>query len=313
MSSFEALEQQFKKLEEEHAKSHEERFKQRQEQEGSMVKLANDREKLVRAVTPMPKFEQGELDRLNEFDKAALDKYLKTVRPTLVNRPPSSDLDAKRLAFLNGLQIPGMRRATPFAASLLTGEPVEPTGAQAERVIPAVKPWGDPGRIDISLKRQGSTDGWCGAARPAVFPKTVVVWFPFLADETTTWNLAALINFHGFWTLTLYPHMCKFCEVKLDVTMDVYQYFWNGTKRFSLINKRRDGLSSRYTWNEFYDQPHRFEYDVQLKADNAWWVFVRIEISLWVDVYGYNSYGELNFESGDGNYIYPIMVVATTP
>src|SRR5947207_1055920 len=128
MSNFEALERQFRSLHQESVKSYDEKLKLRQKQEDHFVRITQRREKLAREIVQPPQLDQDQIDRLSESDKAAMEEYLNSVRPALIDRPPSGHLDAKRLSFQNSLEIPGMKKSTVYATSLLASEPSELSG-----------------------------------------------------------------------------------------------------------------------------------------------------------------------------------------
>lgn len=244
-----------------------------------------------------------------------MEEYLDSIRPALINRRPLNHLDAKRHAFQNSFEIPGLKKSAVYATSLVAGDPSELADVEGEHGNPSVMLW-TPGRIQkgFSLKlRDDSHVGWCGGIPTFVFPKAAFVYFTFVPNKTDIWHLNALINFHGFYRLTLSYNaaLCRFAEVKLDVSMNVYQYFWLGAQTYHLINERQQHLGrGNYQYVLYDDYPNFLDYTAPLKADDKNFVLVQVIITISAGVYGFGSYAEINFEDGSANYIEPVTLLA---
>jgi hypothetical protein len=276
-----------------HRELHEQRGRGRQERENEFMKALG-------MLDP-------DLTRVTDQDTAALEGQLRQARESLVGRVSNPSLNAKRLAMHPALQIPNARLTTVYATSLMAGQQASLEGIEGERGNPWVMPW-NPGEIKIREIAQDGSEGLCWLARPYVPPVVADVYFAFISDKTAMWTLDACFSFSGFYVLGAVKDWwnCRDSRVTLDAQMNVYQYFWNGNRQFSLLNvESQSGVKSG-----FYDQDlQQFVYQVMLKADPDYYVFAWIRILIHADAYGKGSRSEINFREG-ANVITPLALIA---
>jgi hypothetical protein len=174
---------------------------------------------------------------------------------------------------------------------------------QGESGNPWILPY-NPEEINILQNSEGS--GWGCWAEGKPLPVRWNVWFNFVPDETSVWDLIALFGFHGFYILKAHDGLftCKEAEVFTEVKMNVYQYFWHGWKNFNLIDKDDDNIEL----TKFYDSGQLFDYTTNLKAGDSTWVLVQVSVRAYAS--GGGSYAEINFSDGAANYIKPFLLAA---
>jgi hypothetical protein len=304
MSRLADVDQQFRTLHQETVNSYEENVKRQRELHqrwnAGRQEHEEDQLKTLRAFVP-------DLDRLKTCDETVLNECMNEVRPSLMERPNQSATDAKRFALHPGMQVPSARTVPVYAASLLAGDHATLEGVEGERGNPWVLPW-NPGQIKIKDIRQDGSWGLCGWARPYVPPVIADVWFAFIPDTTAMWHFLALFNFHGFYFLQANKSFwnCKYSRATVDADLNVYQYFWNGDKKFPLL----DVESENGVKFGSYEEPLQFDYQVALKADPQYYAFAKVRITINADAYGAGSFSEINFAEGAANFIDPLVLLA---
>jgi hypothetical protein len=97
--------------------------------------------------------------------------------------------------------------------------------------------------------------------------------------------------------------LCRDSRVTLDVSLNVYQYFWFGEQTTHRLNEESD-TGFRYG---LYDVWAQFAYQAPLRADPQYYVFVRLTVA--IHATAYHGYAEINFADG-ANFIDPVEVIA---
>jgi hypothetical protein len=171
---------------------------------------------------------------------------------------------------------------------------------------PWVLPW-NPDKVKVSQSASSSEYGLCGWARAYRPPVVVDFWFAFLADSTGIWNFLALVDSFGFYLLNANRGflLCRDSRVTFDASLNVYQYFWFGEKKFPILNEESDS-GFKYGFCEEYGL---YDYQAFLRADPDYYVFLRVRMTIFVDAYGSGAWSEINFQDGEANFIKPLLLV----
>jgi hypothetical protein len=131
------------------------------------------------------------------------------------------------------------------------------------------------------------------------------VHFAFTPATTATYEMTAIVAFHGFYILRSDDswYNCRNARVKLTVSMNANQYVDIGWKTFPpLVDRDEDNVEEVTT----YDQTKFFDYTTVLKAGDP--VVVTVRGVLEAVARGGGAYAELNFEAGTANYIQPLFL-----
>src|SRR5574341_2622299 len=301
------IDRRFRKLQREAIHACEERLDVDQERRARWVNPRQRRDEQVREILRAAQIDIGRLDRFLEEDVATLEDFLRELRPPFVERSLAPHAEnAKRLARLTGLPICNRTSATVYAATLLASDPANLEGNAGQRGNPWILPF-DPSKVKIKARNRGQ--GWgCYDFGPTYGPSraSATFWFAFIPDRTARWNLLALVNWDGFYNLTANDDWrdCKHAEASVDAEMDVFQYYWNGTRRFSVLNLGADNINEA----RLIDEAGNFDYHAGLRAGDL--AFVKVTISLTVYAQGGGSYSEVNFSDGTANFLEPLILVA---
>ena len=304
MNKMQQIEVHFRELNEEVIKAYEEELKDLREQQKRRSKKLKEDEKEVRDILRDSGIAVDRLEELEHKDAQDLKNYLKEVRPKLIGRPTGMARDFKESSVVSWISSQAHSTLiSPYGASLLAPEKRFLEGVEGEVGNPWILP-NNPQDINILDISEGS--GWGCWAEGKGVPVRYNVWFNFVPDETSMWDLLALFGFHGFYILKAHDkwYNCKSAEVLVEVNMNVYQYFWHGWKSFSLIDKSDGNIELA----KLYDSGHLFDYTTNLKADDATWVVLQISIFAYAS--GGGSYAEINFSDGSANYIKPFILAA---
>lgn len=304
MDKMQEIEQEFRELNEGIVKEYEdELYDLKKQQERRRKKLQED-EKEVRDILRDSRIDVDRLEELEHKEENDLKEYLKDVRPKLIDRPTRSPMDFKERSVYASISSQACSTiVSPYGASLLAPKKSLIKHVEGETGNPWILPY-NPEEINILDISEGS--GWGCWAVGAAPPVKYNVWFNFVPDETSMWDLITIFGFHGFYILTAHDGLfnCKSAKVLAEVKMNVYQYFWHGWKNFKLIDKHDDNIEL----TKFYDSGHLFDYTTTLKAGDSTWVLV--EVSLDAFGSGSGSYAEINFSDGAANYIKPFLLAA---
>lgn len=301
------IDRRFHKLQREAIHAYEERLEMDKERREHWVKPRQRRDEQVREILRTAQIDIERLDRFLKEDGETLEDFLRELRPPFVERSSASRAqNAKRLARLTGLPICNRTSATVYAATLLASDPANLEGNAGQRGNPWILPF-NPGQVRIKARNWGQ--GWgCYDFGPTYGPSraSAAFWFAFIPDRTAMWNLLALVNLNGFYILTANDDWwdCKHAEAHVEADMDVFQYYWNGTKRFPLLNLSADNINAA----RLFDEAGNFDYQAGLRAGD--FAFVKVTISLSVHAQGGGSYSEVNFSDGTANFLEPLILFA---
>jgi hypothetical protein len=137
----------------------------------------------------------------------------------------------------------------------------------------------------------------------------VDVAFTFVPAQTASYEMTAVLAFHGFYVLRDDDGFftSKHAYVDLRVSLHVHQYVDLQSKSFPYPISRDES-----NINEFdnFDRTFFFDYTAPLRAGDPVVVTARIEIVAGAS--GSGSYAELNFADGNANYIDPLLLSVTT-
>jgi hypothetical protein len=131
------------------------------------------------------------------------------------------------------------------------------------------------------------------------------VHFEFTPATTATYEMTAVLAFHGFYILRSDDswYNCRNAKVKLTVSMNAHQYVDIGWRGFpALIDRDEDNVEEVTN----YDRTQFFDYTTVLKAGDP--VIVTVKGALDTSAHGGGAYAELNFEAGTANYIEPLFL-----
>lgn len=307
MSGIVELDTQFRPLRAECIRNFEDRVKADRAQRELWLQrsdlLASKSKSAMRAA----ELDRGQTDSLAQQDIAFVKKHLEQVRPQLTQRAVDATEQGRRSAFLNGMQLDRGRLIYPYAATVLAENQEDLRHIEGERGNPWVQPW-NPGPVKIKREQWGGGNGWCGWAQPALPTVGVTFWFPFLADTTALWWLYPVIGFHGFYYLFANKDWwnCIDCRATLDVFVNAYQYVWNGSRHVNLLNVDEDSGAKFGS----YDESPDISITTPLRNDSQYYVFVKVDVLIYVHPYGPGTYGEMNFMDGTANYIQPLVMFA---
>ncbi len=304
MDKMQEIEQQFRELNEGIVKEYEDELRDLKEQQERRRKKLQEDEKEVRDILRDSRIDVDRLEELEHKGANDLKEYLKDVRPKLIDRPTRLPMDFKeRSVYASISSQAGSTLVSPYGASLLAPKKSLIKQVEGETGNPWILPF-NPEEINILDISEGS--GWGCWATGKAPPVKYNVWFNFVPDETSMWDLITIFGFHGFYILKAHDRFnnCKSAEVLTEVKMNVYQYFWHGWKNFKLIDKDDDNIEL----TKFYDSGHLFDYTTNLKAGDSTWVLVQVSVQ--ASANGGGSYAEINFSDGTANYIKPFLLAA---
>lgn len=160
----------------------------------------------------------------------------------------------------------------------------------------------DPSQIHIKDTRHyANALCWDNRQDP---PPEFAVHFTFVPATTATYEMTAILAFHGFYVLRCDDSWwnCRDASVKLDVQMNVHQYTDDGWKDFPLLYVENQNVEEVVS----YDRTHFLDYTVGLRAGDP--VVVTVKGTVLASAHGGGAYAELNFEAGTANYIQPLFL-----
>ena len=240
------------------------------------------------------------LDREQRGDARELEAFLEEARAAMAGRQSSRGSDGKYRAEFTAQLADGIRVLPPYGAFT----PLDPPSGE----ITSGWVFTDASPIKMKDSDTGSGTGlglW--ATAKAYTPYDVV--FTFVPAVTTSYEMTAVLAFHGFYVLRSNDGFftSKHAYVDLRVSMTVHQYVDFQWKQFPYpISRDEQNI------NEFdnFDHTFFFDYTAPLRAGDPVVVTARIEIVAGAS--GSGSYAEINFADGTANYIDPLFLSVTT-
>jgi hypothetical protein len=240
------------------------------------------------------------LEREQRANAAELKKFLEEARPHLMARPDLRAQDGRYHAEFAGHVGDPVRVMPPYGAFL---PPAPDSGGITSGWVFTD---GSPIRIKDSDTGSGTGLGlW--ATTKAFTPVDVI--FTFVPAVTASYEMTAVLAFHGFYVLRSDDGFftSKHAYVDLRVTTNVHQYVDFGWKSFPYpLSRDEDNI------NEFdnFDRTFFFDSTAPLRAGDP--VVVTAKIEIVAGASGSGSYAELNFADGTANYIQPLFLSVTT-
>ena len=235
-----------------------------------------------------------------------LKEFLDEFKPAAVSRPDRGAADAKGAAVRSATFAgAGYVMFNPFAASIFVDDVSLIAPDQGESGSGAINSgWvfpEDPTRIRLMDAHQGSY--WCYQAIGQGPGPEFAVHFAFVPASTATYEMTAILAFHGFYILRSDDgyFSCKSASVRLSVQMNVNQYVDLPWKSFPALIDREESNAEEVTT---YDRTHFFDYTTVLKAGDPVVVTVKGELH----ALGDDAYAEINFQAGSANFIQPLFL-----
>jgi hypothetical protein len=308
MSRIEQLEDQFRALHRVSYQEYSESIQQAREQYEFQVSQRKGGEEQERsAIDRISHTSAEEQARVDRERQQGLKEHVQEIRSRLVERQSRQPQSSKRLAVLGQPPSHNLMSIPIYATSVMSDKTENVADIQGEHGNPWVLPW-NPEQIKISQSASGNEYGLCGWARLASSPVIADVWFAFIPFATGLWYFQPWVEFFGFYMLNAIRGflLCRDSRVTLDVSLNVYQYFWFGENSFSLLNEDSD-YGFRYG---FVDTFGHLGYSAHLRADPDYYAFLRVRISILADAYGSGAWSEINFKDGTANFIKPVALNA---
>lgn len=309
MSRTEQLETQFRAL---HGSTYQEYSQTNQQARADLeFQLSHDKdreEQERKAIYRVSHMSADDYARVDRERQEAIRGHVQQVRSQLIARPSKEAQSSKRRAALVGLATPQLTSIPIYASSVMSEEAGDVADIPGEHGNPWVLPW-NPDQVKISQTFASADYGLCGWARAYRAPVIADFWFAFLADTTGIWNFLAFVNAFGFYLLNANRGflLCRDSRVTFDASLNAYQYFWFGEKKFPILNVESDtGFKSG-----FCDEYGEYDYQAFLRADTEYFVFFRVRMTIFADAYGTGAWSEINFKDGDANFIKPLLLVAS--
>jgi hypothetical protein len=301
------LDRQFRSLQDAMVHTYEERLVQHRQRAEASQRRRQQREHQEREIMRAANVDVGRIDRLVEEDEAAANEFVQEVRPRLLQHPFMGVENANRQALRLSLQTHNSIVVPVYGATLLATDPANISGNPGVTGNPWVFPW-NPGQVKMKATDWGEGWGcWAQPRHPAdQTDAQVTFYFPFIPDQTATWDLLTLVDLMGFYIIYADDGFwtCKESAAKVQVTMDVYQYFWNGAQQFPLIDIDESNINQEQLITEYGN----YFYRVALREGD--WAFVALTVGIHTFAKGGGSYSEINFADGTGNYIVPLITAA---
>jgi hypothetical protein len=247
-------------------------------------------------------------DEENRSQEAELEKFLQEFRPQVADRRPARAAGSQDAAIRSGvLAEAGYMVLPPFASSIMTSD----TGLFAdvdglEWTSGAINSgWvfpDDPSNIRIKDSRH-YPNALCWDNRTDM-PPEFAVHFGFVPASTATYEMTAVLAFHGFYVLRCDDSWwnCRDSEVTLTVQMNVHQYTDSGWHDFPVLDVEKDNTDEVTS----YDRTHFFDYTAGLRGGDP--VVVTVKGVVHASAHGGGAYAELNFADGTANYIQPLFL-----
>lgn len=254
----------------------------------------------------------GKLDSAAKHDDSAQEEELKAFTDQF--RPQYLDRHSKRAAEVRSaalrsqvLSESGHTVLPAFASSIFTTDLKAYTGTGTLQPFDGEINNGwvfpdDPTNIKIKDTRH-YPNALCWDNRQTPFPEFLVD-FTFVPATTATYEMTAILAFHGFYVLRVDDSWwnCRAASVKLTTQMNVHQYSDYGWQDTTLIDIEKQNTNEVTS----YDRTQFFSYTAALRAGDP--VVVTVKGSVQASAHGAGAYAELNFYDGVANYIQPLFV-----
>jgi len=273
-------------------------------------RLKRRREFMASTALDMKKFDAA-VEHENRMFEAEVKAFLEEYRPKSVSRP-SAAADAARDAAIRSAVLgeTGHMVLPAFASSIFTPDRVKGEVA--------IGPDWNPGAIDsgwvfqdppqiIRIKDSYHDISLCWSNRYTP-PPVYSTYFTFGPASTATYEMTAVIAYHGFYVLVSDDSWwnCRYARVTLTAQMNVHQYVDSGWKDFPpLLNVEKQNAQEV----DNFDRTFFLDYSAALRAGDPVIVTVKGTVEGFSD--GGNTHAELNFQDGTANYIQPLFLSVT--
>ncbi len=303
MKALHEIQKDFRLLNNEFIEEYEHAVKLSKEEEKQKNKVQIEKENQKRKILENAGIDLKMIDKIEKEDAATFQKTLPQRRQELINRKSqlSSELQSRQF-YSELLSESNSKTLFPFGACIMASDQKLVENIDGERGNPWVLP-DNPSQIKI--KDSGDVDVWCWQAYARTPSPVVNIWFHFVPNVTGKWNLTAILAFHGFYILRSDDswYNCRRAWAKLTASVQAYQYAWQGKKNFTLLDKSETNAD----YFQLFDSTEFLDGSAFLRAGDRAWVLVTIRVEAF-SVGGDNTYAELNFKDGSGNYILPLFV-----
>jgi hypothetical protein len=159
-----------------------------------------------------------------------------------------------------------------------------------------------PGIIKVKDSYQDFSLCWSNRYSP---PHEYSAHFAFIPASTASYELTAVIAYHGFYVLVADDSAwnCRYARVTLTAEMSVHQYVEAGWKTFPpLLNVEKQNAQEV----DNFDRTFFFDTTAALRVGDPVVVTVRGVVEGFSD--GGSTHAELNFQDGTANYIQPLFM-----
>ena len=277
------------------------------------AKFQQQRQKLRRDFmesigTDLKKLDAG-IAKESKAQEVELKEFLKEFRPKSANRHPVGAADAQDASLRAEVLAQAGDMVLPvFASSIITADQalfadvdgLQFTGGAIDSgwVFPD-----NPSNIRIKDTRH-YPNALCWDNRWDL-PPEFAAHFTFVPATTATYEMTAVLAFHGFYVLRCDDSWwnCRDSGVRLTVQMNVNQYTDTGWHDFPpLLDVEKDNAEEVTS----YDRTHFLDYTTGLRAGDP--VVVTTKGVVEAYAHGAGAYAELNFEGGTANYIQPLFL-----
>ena len=312
MSNVAILDQLVRQLNEYRFKEYEAGLLWQKAQFDRAAKLEKNRDKARRELLQSSGINLANLDRARTKEQRSQTKelrdFIEEFKPSVIGRAGKGAADAKVAAVRSAtFAEAGHLVLPPFASSIFVSDKAVLANDPGEFGSGAINSgWvfpDDPSKI--RLMTSGQADVWCFQAVAGPGDPEFSVHFGFVPASTATYEMTAVLAFHGFYILRSDDgyFSCKHAEVGLSVQMNVHQYVDIAWKAFpALIDRSEDNVEEVTT----YDRTQFLDYTTVLKAGDP--VVATIKGTLHAFARGSGAYAELNFQAGTANYIEPLLL-----
>jgi len=248
----------------------------------------------------------------NRVQEAELKRFLEEFRPKSANRRPvrseSNDIAIRRsvLAEAGHMVVP-VFASSLFAADKAVFDGIVDDGADwtdgainSGWVFPD-----DPTRIRIKAEEHSTSISLLCWPNHYEGRPEFATHFTFTPATTGTYEMTAVLGFHGFYALASddSAYNCRFVTVDLTAQMNVHQYVSAGWKDFPpLLYVEKSNVNEVTN----YDRTHFLDYTTALRAGDP--VIVTVKGVVHAFAHGGATHAELNFEAGTANYIEPLFM-----
>jgi hypothetical protein len=246
------------------------------------------------------------MENENRMQEAELKRFLEEFRPKMVNRRPMGASDAADAAIQSAVLAESGHKVLPVFASSIFSADRKAFDGDLEWTNGAIDSgWvfpDDPSKIRIKDNYHDLSLCWPNRYSP---PPEFAVHFTFVPATTATYEVVAVLAFHGFYLLIADDgyFSCRFAQVKLTAQMNVHQYVNGGWKSFPpLLDVKKEHAQEITN----FDRTFFLDDTAALRAGDP--VVVTVKGVVEAFSHGGYTHAELNFEAGTANYIEPLFL-----